>query len=70
MPSLAVGGMNCEHCRKAVLQAVRGLPGVGEAQVDLMKGLLSWSGHEADQEAIKKAVQDAGYEVKGEVNAS
>lgn len=66
MPSLNVGGMNCEHCRKAVLQAVSGLPGVQDPQVDLMRGTLSWTGEDADMQLVKKAVENAGYEVKGE----
>lgn len=58
--------MNCEHCRKAVLQAVGSVPGVKNAQVDLMHGTLSWTGDAADMDAVKRAVENAGYEVKGE----
>lgn len=56
--------MNCEHCRKAVLQAVSGLPGVKNAQVDLLQGVLSWVGEAAEVDTVKKAVEHAGYEVK------
>lgn len=56
--------MNCEHCRKAVLQAVSGLPGVKNAQVDLLQGVLSWVGEVAEVDTVKKAVEHAGYEVK------
>ena len=66
MPTLLIGGMNCEHCRKAVLQAVRGLPGVNEPQVDLLKGTLTWQDQGSDTEHVKRAVVNAGYGVKGE----
>lgn len=66
MPSIPVKGMRCEHCRKSVTNAVAGLPGAVDVQVDLQKGEVSWQ--DADPaaplspDAVKKAVTALGFE--------
>ena len=39
--TVIVGGMSCEHCKKAVENAVQALRGVMKAQVDLGAGELT-----------------------------
>ncbi|MCL2352952.1 MAG: heavy-metal-associated domain-containing protein [Firmicutes bacterium] len=64
--TLKIGGMSCEHCAKAVKDALLALPGVRGALVDL-KGMSA--GVEYDPalcapETMKAAVADAGYEAE------
>lgn len=57
---LSVGGMTCDHCVRAVTQALRSVPGVLEASVDLSSGLARVRG-EADPQALLDAVKEEGY---------
>ena len=62
---LKVSGMSCGHCKNAVEKAVRGLPGVMAAEVDLEAGTLKleFDAAKTALAQIKEAVDDAGYEV-------
>ena len=64
---LRVEGMSCQHCVKAVTEAVGELPGVAEVAVDLPGGTLACMFDPARSrlEDIAAAVVDAGYEVRG-----
>jgi len=57
---LTVGGMTCDHCVRAVTQALSSVPGVQEASVDLSSGLARVRG-EADPQALLDAVKEEGY---------
>jgi copper ion binding protein len=61
---LRVQGMTCGHCVKHVGEAVRGVPGVHAASVDLASGDVRVS-HAAGASvaAMCAAIVDAGYEV-------
>lgn len=63
--TLTVEGMSCNHCKNAVEKAVRGLPGVMAAEVDLAaKGLkVEFDAAKSSLDDIKKAVDDAGFKV-------
>ncbi|NLM42360.1 MAG: heavy-metal-associated domain-containing protein [Firmicutes bacterium] len=58
-----IKGMSCQHCQNRVETALNSLPGI-TAQVNLKKGqaVLSVTG-DWNEEAVVKAVTDAGYEV-------
>ena len=60
--TVSVKGMMCEHCEKRVRDALEALDFVDSAEVSHEKGtaILSLAG-DADKDAIKKAVTDAGY---------
>lgn len=58
--TLKVVGMTCNHCKMHVEEALRGVNGVENAQVDLGKGEAVVSGN-ANREDLVKAVADAGY---------
>ena len=58
-----VDGMMCPHCKARVQQVCKGMPGVTEAVVDLQDKSLTITGT-PDLQAVKKAITDAGYEVK------
>ncbi|NEM05559.1 heavy-metal-associated domain-containing protein [Geodermatophilus normandii] len=61
-----VSGMTCQHCVSAVTEEVSGLPGVTDVQVDLAGGGLTvTSDAPLDDDAVRAAVEEAGYEVAG-----
>ncbi len=59
--TMKIEGMMCAHCSGRVEKALNGLPGV-TATVDLAAGTASVTG-DASDEALAKAVTDAGYTV-------
>jgi copper chaperone len=64
--SYTVTGMTCSHCVSAVTEEVSGLPGVTDVQVDLVSGGLTvTSDAPVDDDAVRVAVEEAGYEVAG-----
>lgn len=60
---LKVEGMSCNHCVMAVKRALTGLDGVGMVEVELESGKVTVVGEELKDEAMKEAIDDAGYEV-------
>lgn len=63
MITMKINGMMCPHCQAAVKKALEAFEGV-HADVNLEeKAAYITSDGEADVEALKKAVTDAGYEV-------
>ena len=61
-----VSGMTCQHCVSAVTEEVGGLPGVTDVRVDLASGGLTvTSDAPVDDDAVRAAVEEAGYEVAG-----
>ena len=59
--TLTIEGMMCQHCAAHVTKALNALPGV-TATVDLDAKTATVTGS-ADDAALKKAVEDAGYQV-------
>ena len=57
-----VTGMTCEHCTSSVAGEVLLVPGVRAVDVDLDSGRLTVRG-DADDAAIRAAVDEAGYAV-------
>jgi len=60
---LKVEGMSCNHCVMAVKRALTGLDGVGTVEVDLENGKVTVVGEALKDDAMKEAIDDAGYEV-------
>ena len=58
-----VTGMTCGHCVMSVTEEVSEVAGVTGVDVDLASGRLSVSGDGFTDDAVKAAVEDAGYEV-------
>lgn len=65
--AVAIDGMSCDHCKNAVEKAVRQLPGVIRADVDLAAKTLTveYDGGKVGQTAIKLAVEEEGFSVAG-----
>ena len=64
---LQVQGMSCQHCVKAVHNAVSALPGVQSVEVNLA-GKTATVTYDPDQcplEKIKLEIEDQGYDVVG-----
>jgi copper chaperone len=57
----SVTGMSCEHCVAAVTAEVGALPDVSEVDVDLDSGEVVVRGSDLDGEAVRAAVEAAGY---------
>ena len=61
-----VTGMTCGHCVSAVTEEVTALPGVTAVDVDLASGRLTvTSDAPVDDDAVRAAVDEAGYELTG-----
>ena len=65
--TVAVQGMTCGHCVKAVTDEVSAIPGVTDVAVDLVNGGTSTvtitAAEPVSDEAIAAAVDEAGYTV-------
>ena len=57
-----VNGMMCPHCKAMVEKVCKAVPGTVDAVVDLQAKNVTVTG-DADVEALKKAIIDAGYEI-------
>ena len=53
--------ISCDHCVGAITDAVSPLPGVQALEVDLAAKTVRVDG--GDDEAIRAAIDDAGYDV-------
>ncbi|RCV50171.1 heavy-metal-associated domain-containing protein [Marinitenerispora sediminis] len=61
-----VEGMTCGHCVSSVSEEVGQVPGVTGVEVDLASGALTVTSSTAvDDAAVRAAVEEAGYAVKG-----
>ena len=61
---IQVEGMMCTHCKAMVDKVCKAVPGTVDAVVDLKAKNVTVTG-DADVEALKKAIVDAGYEIIG-----
>lgn len=62
---LQLAGMSCQHCVRAVTQALQGIAGVHAAEVSL-EPQEAWVDYDPDQaslEAMRAAVEAEGYQV-------
>jgi len=64
--TMDVAGMSCEHCKKAVEEALMTLEGVEKASVDLSKNIVevNFDRDKTSEEDLKEAITAAGYEVQ------
>jgi copper chaperone len=56
-----VTGMTCGHCVQAVTTEVSAIDGVTDVQVDLESGRVDVTGEGITDEAVRAAVDEAGY---------
>jgi len=60
----SVPGISCDHCKHAIEGEVGQVPGVDRVQVDVPAKTVAVDGAAAD-DAIRAAIDEAGYEVAG-----
>ena len=60
---MLVDGMSCEHCVKAVKNALGEVNGVTAVKVDLQTKKVEVEGENMVNDTLKNAVEDAGYDV-------
>lgn len=60
---LLVEGMSCGHCEKAVKSALLELDGINKVEVDLSSKKVEVEGDNLQDNLIKEAIEDAGYDV-------
>lgn len=58
--NLTVMGMNCSHCKTSVEKALKSVPGVEQAEVNLAEGTAKVVG-KAPVEKLIAAVEEEGY---------
>lgn len=64
MITMKIEGMMCPHCQAAVTKALNAVEGVKKTDVSLDdKAAYVEAEEDVSEDALKKAVVDAGYEV-------
>ena len=58
----AVDGMTCDHCKKAVSDEVSKVTGVELVDVDLERKRVVVQGADLNDEAVRAAIDEAGYD--------
>jgi len=64
----SVPGISCTHCKTAIEGELADVNGVDSAVVDVDARTVSVTG-EVTEEAVRTAVDEAGYEVAGRIGA-
>ena len=67
--SLQIEGMHCAGCANSVEKALSDVEGVSKASVNLAteKAFIEFENNQVTREKLKEAVQNAGYDIKDEV---
>jgi copper chaperone len=64
--TVTVAGMSCGHCVSSVREEVGSIPGVTAVNVDLANGEVTIdSDLHVESDAIRTAVEEAGYQLAG-----
>ena len=65
--SLAVSGMDCTGCERAIAAALGRLDGIGQVEADHVAGtvVVDYDPGAVDEVAITRRLADAGYEIAG-----
>jgi len=63
--TIKVQGMTCNHCVMRVAKALKAVPGVQDAKVDLQKAeaVVSYDDAKVSADKLSTAVVEAGYKV-------
>ena len=60
---LKVDGMTCSHCEKSVKDALVIVDGVSDVAVNLETKIVTVEGSNLDENIMKNAIDDIGFEV-------
>jgi copper chaperone len=58
----SVPAIHCDHCAMSIREEVSEVEGVEEVAVDLDSKLVTVTGRELDEAALRAAIVEAGYE--------
>jgi copper chaperone len=58
----SVPGMHCGHCTQAVERELSAVDGVAAVEADLESKLVTVRGEALSDEALREAIEEAGYE--------
>jgi copper chaperone len=58
----SVPGMHCGHCKAAVERELSAVAGVSAVQADLDSKVVTVRGEQLSDEALREAIEEAGYE--------
>jgi copper chaperone len=58
-----VPGIHCDHCKAALTKELEAVDGVEFVAVDLEGKVVSVTGSELDDAALRAAIDEAGYDV-------
>ena len=58
-----VPGMHCGNCKAAVTRELEAVEGVEDVEVDLDSKVVSVTGKDLSDAALRSAIDEAGYEV-------
>ena len=58
-----VPGISCGHCRTAITGEVTKVAGVSAVDVDLDDKLVTVTGDGVDDDAVREAIDEAGYDI-------
>ena len=61
--TITIEGMTCQHCVKAVREALEDLEGVQVDDVQIGSARITYDPDEVERDEIVEAVEDEGYEV-------
>ena len=61
--TFSVPDVSCGHCRAAISAEVERVAGVAAVDVDLDAKLVRVSGEAIDPDAVRAAIDEAGYDV-------
>ena len=63
MKTFNVTGMTCEHCKRAVTNAIQSRDAQAKVEVDLGAGVVKVDG-DLDEPTIRQAIEEEGYQVQ------
>jgi len=58
----SVPAIHCEHCAMSIREEVTEVAGVDDVDVDLEAKVVKVRGRELSDEALRAAIEEAGYE--------
>ena len=62
--TLHIDGMSCQHCVRAVDEALGGVAGVASKEVEIGTARVTYDAAETTPDVLAQAVEAEGYEVK------
>jgi copper chaperone len=62
--TFTVPGVSCAHCQWAITEELADVPAVTGVRVDLDTKLVTVTGAQLDETALRQAIEAAGYDVE------